>query len=492
MTISRIKLQDNLTKSDYFTNLIEMAYSVPEGDALLQLIKTENIFGWGTDKECLLQYALGRWGAQVGTVVEIGSFKGRSTVCFARGVKDGNREGVVAIDPHTGAPPWFPAIPPSFTLKEFENNLNTADVSTNITSFITDSFQAARIWPALPIRVLFLDADHSFEGLLADYEQWIEKLVVGGILLIDDVDDPIHLPGIIRFVESVITHEAFSDITIIDGILAAIKKDLGVIGHLNHLQECLKDESNYTALWNQRAEREIALQNFYINKSILTKPSINHSNDKLIDSDNQTKFLSTSECELIRNFYIYNRSLALTALTIAQNTSQSRAIFTDSIRFVDNGQFQEINLFENDWISQIEQAAQSWQSLPIRLLYLDLPDYYALDKILEIWKNKLAKYAVVLLHKNSEFDIPKIIYELQLSPFQGMGYEDNIYWTICMESSGDKMLEIQSENIKLKNEIIKINQETDELKNEILAMESSKFWKIRQKWIKIKTLFVAN
>ncbi|MEH1822523.1 MAG: class I SAM-dependent methyltransferase [Nostoc sp.] len=489
MSPSRIQLKDQLTTSEYFIELITMAYSSPEGNALLQLIKTENIFGWGTDRECLLQYALGRWGSQTGVIVEIGSFKGRSTICFAKGVKDGNRECVVAIDPHTGAPPWFPAIPSAFTLKEFEENLNVADVKSNVMTFVTDSFQAARIWPALSIRVLFLDGDHSYEGLLADYEQWIEKLVVGGVLLIDDVDDPIHLPGIIRFIETVITHEGFSDITIIDGILVAIKKDIGVIGHLNHLQECLKDDSNYTALWNERHKLEIALERFYVNKSALTELSNNHSNGNPIDSVNPTNFLSPSERELISNFYIYNRSLAVTALTISQDTSESLAIFRDATKSVHGGKVQEIRLYEQNWISQIEETAQSWQSLPIRLLYLDLPDYNALDQILNMWKIKLAKYAVILVHNNYGYHIPKIMHELQLFPFQGMGYLENIYWTISMVSNEEKMLELQYENYKFKDEISQLNKTHSELKDEILAMKTSKFWKIREKWFYFKEFF---
>ncbi|QSJ18558.1 class I SAM-dependent methyltransferase [Nostoc sp. UHCC 0702] len=462
MSISRIKLNEHLTTSEYFTNLIEMASSTPESNDLLNLIRTKNIFGWGTDRECLLQYALGRWGDQAGVIVEIGSFKGRSTICFAKGVKDGNREGVVAIDPHTGAPPWFPAIPSSFTLKEFENNLNIADVDHNVTTFVTDSFQAARIWSALPVRVLFLDGDHSFEGLLADYEQWIEKLVVGGVLLIDDVDDPIYLPGIIRFVETVITHEAFAEITIIDGILAAIKKDLGFLGHLNHLQECLKDELDYTALWNERSQREIALQKFYANKSDntseLSTPLNNRTNDNIINFPIETNLLSTSERELIRNFYIYNRSLALTGLIIAQNTSESLAILTEATQFISGGHIQEIQLSEQNWISQIEQAAQSWQSLPIRFFYLDLPDYNALEQILNIWKIKLAKYSVILVHNIFEHQIPQIMKELKLAPFQGMDYAENIYWAVWMESREEQVLDLQRENYKLKTEITELQK----------------------------------
>lgn len=39
---------------------------------------------------------------EIGFIVEIGSFEGKSTICLAGGSKDGNRIPVYAIDPHGG------------------------------------------------------------------------------------------------------------------------------------------------------------------------------------------------------------------------------------------------------------------------------------------------------------------------------------------------------------------------------------------------------
>ncbi len=516
MSLSKINLKKQLPdKSNYFQELIDMARSTSEANALLTLINKENIFGWGTENECLLQYALGRWGPKAGVIVEIGSFKGRSTVCFAKGAKDGSREEVFAIDPHTGAPPWFPAIPSWFTLKEFESNLEKADVCANVTTCVTDSLQAARIWPALPVRVLFLDGDHSFEGLLADYEQWIEKLVVGGVLLIDDVDDPVHLPGIIRFVEAAITYEAFSNITIIDGILAAIKTDLGSMGHLYHLRECLKNEMDYTSLWDERSTRELHLENLQANNSSIAEDLINNNYQKLISSGTEVK-LSTLERELLCNYCIYNHSHAVRVLTISQNTSESMAIFKEAIKFVQGGQVEEIKLSDDNWIDEIEQAAESWHSYPIRLLYLDLPDYNHLGRILNNWKIKLSKYAPVIVRKTSENQSSQIMHELHLTPFQGMDYQQSIYWAIWLSYSDEQILEFpkenaylkvkiselqlestrletknlehQTENINLKAEITQRKEVDARLNSEIIAMKTSKFWKIREKWFLIKSL----
>ena len=39
-----------------------------------------------------------------GAIVEIGSWKGRSTICLGKGSKAGNKIKIYAIDPHRGTP----------------------------------------------------------------------------------------------------------------------------------------------------------------------------------------------------------------------------------------------------------------------------------------------------------------------------------------------------------------------------------------------------
>ncbi|MHC5676666.1 class I SAM-dependent methyltransferase [Nostoc sp.] len=485
---SKFQVQDDLGNDNYFSSILKRTHTTPEAYALLELIKNNSIFGWGTDQECLLQYGLGRWGCKEGLILEIGSFKGRSTICFAKGVQDGQRERVVAVDPHTGAPPWFPAIPSSFTLTEFENNLNIANVHQNVTTLVTNSFQAAKIWPALPIRILFLDGDHSFEGLLADYEQWIEKLVVGGTILIDDVDEFVHLPGIQRFVESVITEEAFSEITIIDGILAATKKDLGFLGHLQHLKNCFKPSSCYLPLWDERLEREKALQK----AQTLASTGISFAT---VESGVEKK-LSAFEYELIQNFYVYSASQGVNAVLVGQDTTEVRVILKDATQFVIEGQIQEIKVCENDWVAKIENISKYSVCPPIRLLYLDLPDYNNLGYILDLWRSKLTPHSVVIVRNICESNIFNIKQELQTPPLRGMGSSENIYWAISMESDDKIIHRFQKENtilnsitIQLNAEIAEINKVCATLNEEISTFKKSNFWKLREVWLSVKNLF---
>lgn len=59
------------------------------------------------------------------------------------------------------------------------------------------SEQAREIW-AKDIRFLFIDADHSYEGVKKDFDLFAPFLVKGGILALHDIDEIGH-PGVVKF-----------------------------------------------------------------------------------------------------------------------------------------------------------------------------------------------------------------------------------------------------------------------------------------------------
>lgn len=56
-------------------------------------------------------------------IVEIGSWKCRSTICLALGSKAGPGKTVFAIDPHTGSPEYWAAFGTVSTFDEFADNV---------------------------------------------------------------------------------------------------------------------------------------------------------------------------------------------------------------------------------------------------------------------------------------------------------------------------------------------------------------------------------
>src|SRR4051794_20320161 len=71
--------------------------NVRRGKSLRQFFKRTQ--GMTSFKEVSLLYELARE-AKVGCIVEVGSYRGRSTVALGLGSLDGNRVPVFAIDPH--------------------------------------------------------------------------------------------------------------------------------------------------------------------------------------------------------------------------------------------------------------------------------------------------------------------------------------------------------------------------------------------------------
>ncbi len=122
-----------------------------------------------------------------GANLEIGSFKGRSTIGLAHVCKRYDLGVVVAVDPHTAPASTDPDLKgaPS-TLNEFRTNVNRAGISANIDIRVMYSRELAKKWNE-PIRFLWIDGDHTYEGAKADVELFKPYLVPGALVLMHDV-----------------------------------------------------------------------------------------------------------------------------------------------------------------------------------------------------------------------------------------------------------------------------------------------------------------
>ena len=122
-----------------------------------------------------------------GTIVEIGSFQGRSTIVLATGAPDGAR--VVAIDPHAGndrGPQELEGYDDDAASDHarFEANLVRAGVRDRVDHLRTFSHDA--LDEVGEIDVLYIDGAHRYAPALADIREWGAKVVDGGTMLIHD------------------------------------------------------------------------------------------------------------------------------------------------------------------------------------------------------------------------------------------------------------------------------------------------------------------
>lgn len=159
--------------------------SAPSADDVRRIVSlTQSVDGWLTRVEASLLYALAQQ-ATDGVIVEIGSWKGRSTIWLANGTRAGAGLPIYAVDPHsTVDQEEFNANRSTFD--EFTQNIAAAGVADLVRPLVATSSEAARDFDE-PIALLFIDADHSYPAVRADFEQWRDKIRPGGAVCFHDV-----------------------------------------------------------------------------------------------------------------------------------------------------------------------------------------------------------------------------------------------------------------------------------------------------------------
>lgn len=141
-----------------------------------------------SDKECLLLYTLAKR-ATDGVIVEVGSYRGRSTVALALGSRVGAKLPVYAVDPHatfTGV--LGGKFGPQDRACMFRNLLD-AGVAEEVAVVGLPSRIAAQGWEA-PIGLLWIDGDHTLAGTETDFRSWGGHLRTGGLVAFHDATDP--------------------------------------------------------------------------------------------------------------------------------------------------------------------------------------------------------------------------------------------------------------------------------------------------------------
>jgi predicted O-methyltransferase YrrM len=143
-----------------------------------------------------------------GVIVEIGSFKGKSTVMLASIAAHYGLGPIIAIDPHTAPAATDAKIAPgSSTFEEFVSALRSAQIEKEVEIHRAYSRDAAKGW-SRPIRLLWIDGDHTFEGTREDFELFSPYLSNGAVVAMHDAlhayEGPIRV-----FVEKILRSDKF-------------------------------------------------------------------------------------------------------------------------------------------------------------------------------------------------------------------------------------------------------------------------------------------
>ena len=122
-----------------------------------------------------------------GEILEIGSFKGKSTIILARASALAGDAIMNAVDPMTAPSETDPDLRgQASSLDDFQRNLSEHGVADRVRFHQTFSHQLAKTWDT-PLRLLWIDGDHTYAGTKLDFDGFAPHLVDRGIVAIHDV-----------------------------------------------------------------------------------------------------------------------------------------------------------------------------------------------------------------------------------------------------------------------------------------------------------------
>ena len=162
-------------------------------------VAVADVEGWMTPGQARRLWTCARTVRPGRTIVEIGSFRGRSMVVLASAAEPGVE--LVAIDPHAGndrGPHEFEGFEEQASEDHdvFNANLENAGVRDKVRHVRKFSHDALDDVPG-EIDLLYIDGAHRFKPALDDNTRWSAKVRPGGDLLIHDSFSSVGVTGAI-------------------------------------------------------------------------------------------------------------------------------------------------------------------------------------------------------------------------------------------------------------------------------------------------------
>ena len=152
--------------------------------------------GFMPDDEGLALYDAGLLGAEVGPLLEIGSYCGKSATYLGAAARE-RGQVLYSIDHHRGSEENQPgeeffdlrfvdADGRVDTLPCFRATIEAAGLEDTVIGIVAQSEVVATTW-ATPLGLVFIDGGHTAKAAQADYDGWTPHVMRGGLLVIHDV-----------------------------------------------------------------------------------------------------------------------------------------------------------------------------------------------------------------------------------------------------------------------------------------------------------------
>ncbi len=164
--------------------------------------------GWLSPNEGSLLYQLAQRNKELGVVVELGSYHGKSTICLAQGAQNANDGKIYAVDAfqgnrYTSAGDFLP---------KFMQSITSFGVKDFVAPVRGDFTEVSRTWDK-PIRLLFIDGSHQYEEVKRDFNVWERHVSAGGVVAFHD---SLTHPGVAQVIAEALGSRKFNQCETLD------------------------------------------------------------------------------------------------------------------------------------------------------------------------------------------------------------------------------------------------------------------------------------
>jgi MMP 1-O-methyltransferase len=175
--------------------------------------RLDELPGWLTYEEGETLYELARACTGRGVIVEIGSWRGKSTTCLGLGSKAGKAVPIYAVDRHTDG-----------TFPEFQANVAGAGIEELVRPIRGLSQEVVADFDE-PIELLFIDGSHEYDLVKEDWDRWVPKVVEAGVVAMHDTTG---FPGVRRVAEEELyKSHTFKDVRFVFNTMTVGRKVAG-------------------------------------------------------------------------------------------------------------------------------------------------------------------------------------------------------------------------------------------------------------------------
>jgi predicted O-methyltransferase YrrM len=141
--------------------------------------RAQRIEGYTKESELALLFRLAESMRAGAVVAEVGSFRGRSTVAIAAGLRNVDDARLIAVDTFAGDPGWSEIADVSVARRLFDRNTGEIEFLEVIQA---ESVQAAAQIEDGSIDWVFIDALHDYRSVRDDIRAWAPKVKTGGLI----------------------------------------------------------------------------------------------------------------------------------------------------------------------------------------------------------------------------------------------------------------------------------------------------------------------